>query len=126
MNLKLLKSIGLLTKNNTKRRKSTNRRTIKKKQTVRSSKIQKRTPDYNLGTAIGKFVVKLNQNNPKKFYLGGYRIHHGPVGLGLRLLGDHYNDDVLRGLGDTVAKDDIVDLPQWFNLEKRENYTGFA
>jgi len=54
-------------------------------------------------------------------YLSGYRIHHGLVGAILSLYGAIENDDIVKGFGKSLMKDDIDDLPNWLNFENNSN-----
>ena len=73
-----------------------------------------------IGERDGKLLCSLwdSQNNPPKVYIGGNRLHHGLFGLGLRIYGILENDDYLKGLGKSFMKDDIKDIPDWFNFKK--------
>ena len=78
------------------------------------------------GYDLGKSVTTLwsLQKKPGKVYVGGNRIHHGLLGAILGLYGAFENDDYVKGLGKSLMKDDINDLPNWLNFENNEN--GFA
>lgn len=114
------------------------RTTIRKKQLLlRTKKIPKRkgvkakkiSSEHKLGQSIGKLAVALwkSQKAPGKVYVAGHRIHHGPVGALLTLAGAYYNSSELVGFGEELVKDDIDDLPQWFDFEREPmSLNGFA
>lgn len=114
------------------------------KKTVRRSARSKRTKQTNNITAgydlADIFVKRWNaQPNPPKVYVRGYRIHHGLVGLGLAALGviglfastrsdnKQTRDIVVNasglaiGAGIRLMEDDIDDMPDWFNFEKKSS-----
>jgi len=62
------------------------------------------------------------QKNPGKVHVGGNRIHHGLVGAILSVYGSLENDDYVKGLGKSLMKDDIDDLPNWLNFENNNGY----
>ena len=78
------------------------------------------------GYDLGKSVTTLwnLQKNPGKVHVGGNRIHHGLAGAILSLYGSIESDDYVKGLGKSLMKDDIDDLPNWLNFEN--NVNGYA
>lgn len=92
------------------------KKTAKKKPKIKSKPLTLE----QIGERDGKFACSLwsYQTNPSKVYIGGYRIHHGLVGLGLKIYGMIENDPYLKGLGKALMKDDIKDAPIWFNFKK--------
>ena len=91
----------------------------KKKTSIRKHKPKPLTIEQ-IGERDGTSVCSLwkSQTNPKKVYIGGNRLHHGLLGLVLRIYGMLENDDYLKGLGKSFMKDDIKDMPDWFNFKK--------
>ena len=78
------------------------------------------------GYDLGKSVTTLwnLQKNPEKVYVGGNRRHHGLIGAILSLYGSFESDEYVKGLGKSLMKDDIDDLPNWLNFEN--NDSGYA
>ena len=101
----------------------------------------KKTTSLELGYDLVDMPVKRwnAQPNPPKVYVGGYRIHHGLVGLGLVVSGviglfastrsdnKQTRDMVVNasglaiGAGMRLMEDDIDDMPDWFNFEKNNS-----
>ncbi|MBI5697362.1 MAG: hypothetical protein HZC29_02450 [Thaumarchaeota archaeon] len=83
-----------------------------------------------------------SQKDPPKVYVGGRRVHHGTVGLGLTVAGglslvasilskDKKTKSVtgtlsqaLLGIGIPLMKDDIHDMPEWFNFERQKCFSN--
>jgi len=105
-------------------------KTIKKTRTYKKSKgifdKRKMSVKEREGYDLGELATTLwnSQKNPDKVYVGGNRIHHGLIGTILGLYGASENDDYVKGLGKSLMKDDIDDLPNWLNFENNRN--GFA
>lgn len=85
---------------------------------------------FNDGYELGNVLTKkwnLQPNSPK-IYIGGYRIHHGLVGILLGLAGLITEKPAITGLGIKLALDDIDDMPDWLNFERNNsiqyNYTS--
>lgn len=111
-----------------KRRKYTMLRAkkIPKRNKIKAKKI---SSERELGQSIGKLAVALwkSQKTPDKVYVVGHRVHHGPVGILLTLVGAYYNSPELVGFGEEITKDDIDDLPHWFDFEREPVFSqGFA
>ena len=117
--LSLIKS---LKKKKIKRTKKT--RTYKKSKGIFDKR--KMSVKEREGYDLGELATTLwnLQKNPDKVYVGGNRIHHGLIGSILGLYGASENDDYVKGLGKSLMKDDIDDLPNWLNFENNSN--GFA
>lgn len=94
-------------------------REVKQKKLTRYKKIKPLTIEQ-IGNKDGNMFLSLwyTQKKPRKVYIGGYRFHHGLLGLGLSIWGILNNDDYLKGMGKTFMKDDIGDSSDWFNFEK--------
>ena len=91
----------------------------KKKIMIRTHKPKPLTIEQ-IGKRDGKLLCSFwnSQTNPSKVYIGGNRIHHGLLGLCLKIYGILENDEYLKGLGTSFMKDDIKDMPDWFNFGK--------
>jgi len=55
--------------------------------------------------------------NPRKVYILGKRVHHGPLCGLLALAGIYYKIPYLAGAGITGALDDIYDADHWLDFE---------
>jgi hypothetical protein len=77
--------------------------------------------DMQLGYELGMFAATLwnCQKNPGKVYVGGFRVHHGEVGIVLQLFGMWQRDSLLIGLGKALEHDDRHDRNKWFMFEKK-------
>ncbi len=83
--------------------------------------------EYELWKSIGNLATALwrGQENPQKVYVGGHRVHHGPVGLGLVLGGLYLKNDAMIGFGEAIARDDLDDVSEWFRFEKEHEYNTY-
>jgi len=64
------------------------------------------------------------QSNLPKVYVLGKRIHHGPVGVLLAVLGLYYNKPYLAGYGASLALDDLDDIQDWLKFEDKPNFSN--
>jgi len=61
-------------------------------------------------------IRKWNED-PRKVYILGKRVHHGPICGLLALAGIYYNIPYLVGAGITGALDDVNDMEHWLDFE---------
>jgi len=94
---------------------------MRRKRTYKPRKVKFET--FNDGYKFGDKLVKTwnSQPNPPKVYVGGNRIHHGLVGVGLGIAGLIFEVPALTGLGTILAIDDIIDMPDWLNFENNSS-----
>ena len=83
-----------------------------------ASRHKKHAAGFSLATSLGEQWRA--RKNPPKVYIGGYRIHHGTVGLGLAILGELGDSPFVSGLGDGLMADDREDRSRWLDFERHE------
>jgi len=101
----------------------------KKRTKIPLKKHRNLSPDQKLGINVGNLTTTIwrSQKNASKVYVGGYRVHHGPVGLALTLLGLGLKNDFLVGFGESIVKDDLDDASHWLDFEREPiSVEGFA